>query len=75
VRRALAELAPPEGLSARMAGQTETQEKTFSDLSLAGAVALMLVFMVLASQFQSLRAPLVVLFSVPLGISGVLAPC
>jgi hydrophobe/amphiphile efflux-1 (HAE1) family protein len=70
-RRVLAELTPPAGFSVRLGGQTEAQEKTFADLRTAALIALALVYMVLASQFKSLVDPLVIMFSVPLGITGV----
>ncbi len=71
-RQAMAGLPPPEGFSAKLGGQTEAQEKTFADLRMAALIALALVYMVLASQFRSLVHPLVIMLSVPLGITGVL---
>lgn len=70
-RQAIAAFPPPDGFSVRLGGQTEAQEKTFGDLLFAAIIALMLVYMVLASQFKSLVDPLVIMFSVPLGITGV----
>jgi hydrophobe/amphiphile efflux-1 (HAE1) family protein len=70
-QRALEDLQVPEGFSARLGGQTEEQKKVFSGLIFAAAMAIALVYMVLASQFKSLLDPLVIMFSVPLGISGV----
>ncbi|MFO0761160.1 MAG: efflux RND transporter permease subunit [Byssovorax sp.] len=71
--RVLAELSPPEGMSARLGGQSEEQKKVFSGLLMAAIMAIALVYMVLASQFKSLLDPLVIMFSVPLGITGVYA--
>ncbi len=62
---------PPDGFTVRLGGQTEAQEKTFGDLGFAALMAIALVYMVLASQFKSLIDPLVIMFSVPLGITGV----
>jgi hydrophobe/amphiphile efflux-1 (HAE1) family protein len=70
-QKALDELTAPEGFSARLGGQTEEQKKVFSGLLFAAVMAIALVYMVLASQFKSLLDPLVIMFSVPLGISGV----
>ncbi|MBI5480888.1 MAG: efflux RND transporter permease subunit [Deltaproteobacteria bacterium] len=70
-QRSLDDLAPPEGFSARLGGQTQAQKDAFADLGFAALMALMLVYMVLASQFKSLIDPLVIMFSVPLGITGV----
>jgi multidrug efflux pump subunit AcrB len=64
---------PPDGFTAKMGGQTQAQKEAFAGLLFAGVMALALVYMVLASQFKSLVDPLVIMFSVPLGISGVFA--
>jgi hydrophobe/amphiphile efflux-1 (HAE1) family protein len=68
---AIAEVPAPEGFSAQLGGQTIEQQKAFKGLLFAALMALALVYMVLASQFRSLVDPLVIMFSVPLGISGV----
>jgi multidrug efflux pump subunit AcrB len=62
---------PPDGFSATLGGQTLEQRKAFLGLFFAAIMALLLVYMVLASQFKSLIDPLVIMFSVPLGVSGV----
>jgi hydrophobe/amphiphile efflux-1 (HAE1) family protein len=72
VERVLRENPPPDGFTVRVGGQIEAQRQAFSGLGLAALLALALVYMVLASQFRSLVDPLVIMFSVPLGISGVL---
>ena len=68
---ALREVRPPEGFSATLSGQAQAQKDAFAGMSLAALMAIALVYMVLASQFRSLLDPLVIMFSVPLGISGV----
>src|SRR3989449_164541 len=64
-------LSWPAGFTYYMAGQTEQQQGAFGSLGLAGALALMLVYMIMASQFQSLVDPFVIMFTVPLGLIGV----
>jgi len=71
VEKALRDVRPPEGFSAALSGQAQAQKDAFSGLSLAALMAIALVYMVLASQFRSLLDPLVIMFSVPLGVSGV----
>lgn len=71
VERALHDLQAPEGFTATLSGQAQARKDAFSGLSLAALMAVALVYMVLASQFRSLLDPLVIMFSVPLGISGV----
>jgi multidrug efflux pump subunit AcrB len=62
----------PPGFEVKMTGNVEQQQKTFSDLALAFALAILLVYVVMASQFQSLVDPFIIMFTVPLGIIGVL---
>ncbi len=64
---------PPDGFTATLGGQTAAQREAFAGLGFAALMALALVYMVLASQFKSLIDPLVIMFSVPMGLSGVLA--
>jgi len=67
-----ADLKTPPGFELRLAGQTKQQREAFGSLRFSMAVALLLVYMVLASQFRSLLDPLIIMFSVPLGLTGVL---
>ena len=62
----------PTGYDLNIAGNYEEQEKAFRELVLSLALALVLVYMVLASQYESLRDPLVVMLSVPVAAVGVL---
>jgi multidrug efflux pump subunit AcrB len=71
-RAAMDELTPPDGFTAQLGGQALEAGKAFAGLGFAALMAVALVYMVLASQFKSLVDPLVIMFSVPLGVSGVL---
>lgn len=62
----------PVGYDLLVAGQFEEQERAFRELIISLGLALVLVYMVLASQYESLRDPLVVMLSVPLAAIGVL---
>ncbi len=72
VRARLAEIPRPIGYDLNIAGNYEEQEKAFDELTLSLLLALVLVYMVLASQYESLRDPLVVMLSVPVAAIGVL---
>ncbi len=72
VERALRELPPPEGFSVKVSGQREAQEQAFAGLLLSALLAVVLVYMVLASQFKSLLQPVIIMMSVPLGLAGVM---
>ena len=65
-------IARPVGYDLVIAGNFEEQEKAFAELKISLLLALLLVYMVLASQYESLRAPLVVMLSVPVATVGVL---
>lgn len=71
IKAKLAELEKPPGFEIQLSGNVEQQSKTFSSLFLAFGLAIVLVYMVMASQFQSLVDPFIIMFSVPLGMVGV----
>jgi multidrug efflux pump subunit AcrB len=64
-------LPPPDGFTATLGGQVAAQKDAFGSLQFSALMAIALVYMILASQFKSLLDPLVIMFSVPLGIGGV----
>ncbi|MCB1799521.1 MAG: efflux RND transporter permease subunit, partial [Gammaproteobacteria bacterium] len=72
VRTRLADIPRPAGYDLNIAGNYEEQEEAFQELTLSLLLALVLVYMVLASQYESLRDPLVVMLSVPVAAVGVL---
>ncbi len=61
----------PPGFTIHQGGNVEQQRKTFSGLAMAFSLAILLVYVVMAAQFQSLLDPFVIMFTVPLGIVGV----
>ncbi|MCD8089876.1 MAG: efflux RND transporter permease subunit [Clostridiales bacterium] len=60
----------PDGYSYEFGGTTEMMNETFNTLLVIIVVAELLVFIVMASQFESLSQPLIIMFSMPLAISG-----
>jgi HAE1 family hydrophobic/amphiphilic exporter-1 len=62
----------PENFSVYVTGAYEDQKESFQILLYALALAMLLIYMVLAAQFESLLDPFIVMFSVPLGIIGVI---
>ncbi|MBA6379452.1 MULTISPECIES: efflux RND transporter permease subunit [unclassified Colwellia] len=64
------ELYLPFNIKARVAGQNEEMESSFSSLMMALALAVFLVYLVMASQFESLLNPFIILFSIPLAVLG-----
>jgi HAE1 family hydrophobic/amphiphilic exporter-1 len=72
VQALLNQIPRPVGYDLTVAGNFEEQQKAFRELVVSLVLALVLVYMVLACQYESLRDPLVVMFSVPLAAVGVL---
>ena len=62
----------PVGYSTHIGGNYETQQDTFRDMILLGLMIIMLVYIVMASQFESLRMPGIIMFTVPFALSGVI---
>ncbi|MFO7608325.1 MAG: efflux RND transporter permease subunit [Candidatus Krumholzibacteriia bacterium] len=71
VREALRTIAVPRDFAVIIGGDYEEQQKAFRELMLGLILALALVYMVMAGQFESLRHPFLVLFSVPMAVVGV----
>ena len=71
IRERLRSIPVPRDFSITFAGDVEEQRKAFRELLLSLILALALVYMVMASLYESLRDPFVVMFSVPLAIVGV----
>ncbi|MFQ5767999.1 MAG: efflux RND transporter permease subunit, partial [Acidobacteriota bacterium] len=62
----------PSGFDWRIGGQRQEMETSFRSMRLAILLAVFMVYLVMASQFESLLHPLVILFSMPLAVVGVL---
>ena len=72
VQDRLNQIARPVGYDLMVSGKFEEQQKAFHELVISLVLALILVYMVLACQYESLRDPLVVMVSVPVAAVGVL---
>jgi HAE1 family hydrophobic/amphiphilic exporter-1 len=70
VNRIIAGSALPSGVATRIAGQNEEMESSFRSMQFALLLAIFLVYLVMASQFESLLHPFVILFTIPLGAVG-----
>jgi len=60
----------PAGVSAIVSGQSEEMQDSFKSMQFALALAVFLVYLVMASQFESLIHPFVILFTIPLALIG-----
>ena len=73
IRKGLQSIPVPKDFSILFGGDYEEQQKAFKELMLAFVLALVLVYMVMASLYESLKDPFVVMFSVPLaGIGAII---
>jgi hydrophobe/amphiphile efflux-1 (HAE1) family protein len=70
IEREIAKLEIPPGVEVLMGGQTEEQREAFFWLTLSLAVGVILVYLVMAAQFESWMDPFVVMFSVPFAFTG-----
>jgi HAE1 family hydrophobic/amphiphilic exporter-1 len=73
VEEDLAQVPRPALVSVRVGGQNEEMRESFRSLGFAFLLALFLVFLIMAAQFESLIQPLVVLTAVPLAAIGTVA--
>jgi len=62
--------AMPSGITATVTGQNEEMQESFTSMQFALALAVFLVYLVMASQFESLIHPFVILFTIPLALVG-----
>ena len=69
----LAASPPPPGITAELGGQNKEMEVSFNSLRFAIALAIFLVYLVMAATFESLLHPLIVMFTIPLALIGVVA--
>ncbi|MGZ0654999.1 efflux RND transporter permease subunit [Coraliomargarita sp. W4R53] len=72
IQTVLNEIPRPDNYELNISGNFEEQQEAFRELSVALLISLLLVYMVLACQYESLRDPLVVMLSTPMAAVGVL---
>ncbi len=73
IEATLASIDLPDGIRAALAGQNRELAESTGSLQFALLLAIVLVYLVMASQFESLLHPFVVMFSIPLALVGVVA--
>jgi HAE1 family hydrophobic/amphiphilic exporter-1 len=71
VNQRLPEISRPQGFAVGFGAEVEQQERAFKELRLVLILALILVYAVMASQYESLRDPFIIMFSVPTAALGV----
>lgn len=68
----IAKVDVPSEIFIDIGGSYEEQQDSFADLGMLFLIIVLLVYIVMASQFESLTYPFIIMFSVPFGISGVI---
>jgi len=72
IEKVLKKLNIPKDIEINFGGEAEEQRKTFSDLGLLLLIGMILVYMVMVGQFESLKTPFIIYFSVPFAFVGVI---
>jgi len=72
VRKALDKIPAPPGFGYKFAGAEKEKKEAFTLLVTAVGLGMVLVYMVMASQFESFRDPFIIFLSIPFGIVGVI---
>ena len=70
VEKRLADYEMPEGYTFALEGENEMISSTMGDLVLMTALAVVLIYLIMTAQFQSLLSPFIVLFTIPLAFTG-----
>ncbi|MCX7837360.1 MAG: efflux RND transporter permease subunit [candidate division WOR-3 bacterium] len=72
VKGIIDKMEKPIGFSIKITGAYEEMVKSYRDLAFAILIAIILVYMIMAAQFESFLYPFVIMFTVPLAIIGVI---
>jgi HAE1 family hydrophobic/amphiphilic exporter-1 len=73
IREALRSVTVPKEFALLFGGDYEEQQKAYRELIIAFILALFLVYLVMAGQFESYRDPFIVLFAIPMALIGITA--
>jgi HAE1 family hydrophobic/amphiphilic exporter-1 len=70
VERALADMELPVGVTYEVTGENTTIMEAFQELGLMLLLGLLLVYLIMVAQFQSLKNPFIIMFTIPLAFTG-----
>ena len=70
IERVIDKVDVPQGILVDVGGAYEDQQEGFMDIALLLLLSLILVYIVMASQFESFKMPLIIMFSIPFAFSG-----
>ncbi|MFR9644945.1 MAG: efflux RND transporter permease subunit, partial [Rikenellaceae bacterium] len=72
LKKIIADYEVPDGIDIEIGGTIEDQEEAFGDLGLLFLLIVILVYIVMATQFESLLFPFIIMFTIPLAFTGVI---
>jgi HAE1 family hydrophobic/amphiphilic exporter-1 len=71
VQKAIDSTELPAGVMVQLSGAIKDQMDSFKDIAMLMIISLILVYLIMASQFESLKMPFIIMFSIPFAFSGV----
>jgi hydrophobic/amphiphilic exporter-1 (mainly G- bacteria), HAE1 family len=71
VQKAIDSTEMPTGVMVQISGAIQEQMESFMDIAMLMVISLILVYLIMASQFESLKMPFIIMFSIPFAFSGV----
>ncbi|GAB6106435.1 efflux RND transporter permease subunit [Fusibacter bizertensis] len=70
IQKKLNQYSTPDGYTIEMTGENKTIKDSFTDLSKMLLLAIVFIYLIMVSQFQSLLSPFIVMFTIPLAFTG-----
>lgn len=70
VEKVLKDYTAPEGYTVELQGESETINQSLMDLVKMIALAIVFIYLIMVAQFQSLKSPFIVMFTIPLAFTG-----
>ncbi len=70
VKKAVEDYELPEGYTVEMTGEDESINEAMEQLMLMMILAIAFIYLIMVAQFQSLKAPFIILFTIPLALTG-----
>jgi len=71
IQKAIDDTPMPAGVMVQISGAIKEQMESFMDIAMLMVISLILVYLIMASQFESLKMPFIIMFSIPFAFSGV----
>lgn len=72
IKAEVKQISVPQGVQVQVGGDYETQQESFADIATLFLLVVILVYIVMASQFESFSKPFIIMMSVPFAITGVI---